>query len=99
MEPESLDAWLDHADLLLEVKGPDMALRKLKEGELVHKLDPRFRYRMVSYLLRTGRLQEALLELEEALVADHAAHEQLIAHYPEALHLPQVAHLLELYRR
>ena len=99
MEPESLDAWLDHADLLLEVKGPDMALRKLKEGELVHKLDPRFRYRMVSYLLRAGRLQEALLELEEALMADHAAHEQLIAHHPEALHLPQVAHLLELYRR
>jgi len=99
MEPESLDAWLDHADLLLEVKGPETALRKLKEGEQVHKLDARFRYRVVSYLLRAGRMQEALLDLEDALVADHAAHELLVAHYPEALHLPQVAHLLELYRR
>lgn len=99
MEPESLDAWLDHADLLLEVKGPEVALRKLKEGELVHKLNPRYRYRIVSYLLRAGRSQEGLLELEEALMADHSAHDQLLAHYPEALHLPQVVHLLELYRR
>ncbi len=90
---------LDHADLLLELKGPEVALLKLKEGELVHKLDPRFRYRVVSYLLRAGRIQEALIELEEALMADHAAHEQLISHYPEAMHLPQVTHLLELYRR
>jgi hypothetical protein len=39
------------------------------------------------------------LELEEALMADHAGHDQLLTHYPEALQMPQVIHLLELYRR
>ena len=39
------------------------------------------------------------LELEEALMADHASHTELLEHYPEAAHLPQVLHLLELYRR
>ncbi len=99
MEPEGLDGWMDHADLLLHVKGPEAALKKLKEGELVHQLNPRYRYRMVSYLLRCGREQQALLELEEALMADHSGHAQLLEHYPEAGRMPQVMHLLDLYRK
>ena len=54
---------------------------------------------MVIQLLRTGREQEALLELEEALMADHATHDQLLSHFPEVMQMPQVVHLLELYRR
>jgi tetratricopeptide (TPR) repeat protein len=99
MEPESLDGWMDHADLLFHLKGPEAALKKLSEGELVHKLNARYKYRLVSYLLRCGREQQALSELEEALMADHAAHTTLLEHYPEAAQLPQVMHLLELYRR
>jgi hypothetical protein len=26
MEPQSLDGWLDHADLLMQLKGPEAAL-------------------------------------------------------------------------
>jgi hypothetical protein len=63
---------MDHADLMMHLKGPEAALAKLREGELVHKLTPRYKYRMASYLLRCGRQQQALLELEEALMADHA---------------------------
>jgi tetratricopeptide (TPR) repeat protein len=99
LEPENLDGWLDHADLLLEIKGADAALKKLREGEMVHKLNSRYRYRLVSYLLRAGREQQALLEMEEALMADHAAHTQLFEHFPEAASMPQIIHLLELYRR
>jgi len=99
LEPESLDGWLDHADLLLNIKGADAALRKLREAGIVHQLNSRFRYRMVSYLLRAGFEQQALLELEEALTADHAGHTALLEHYPDAARSPQVLHLLELYRR
>ncbi|MCB0763484.1 MAG: tetratricopeptide repeat protein [Flavobacteriales bacterium] len=99
LEPENIEGWLDHADLLLELKGADAAVRKLTEGEQVHKLNVRYKYRLASYLLRAGREQQALLELEEALMTDHAAHTQFLDHFPEAAHLPQVMHLLELYRR
>lgn len=99
LEPESLDGWLDHADLLMNLKGPEAALKKLREGESVHKLAGRFRYRMVSYMLRSGMEQQALLELEETLMADHEAHTNLLEHYPEAAQIPQVVHLLELYRK
>lgn len=99
IEPENLDGWMDHADLLHRVKGPDAAYRKLREAELLHKLSPRFRYRVTSYLLQAGREQEGLLELEEALTIDPSGHQQLMAHFPEAAHMPQVLHLLELYRR
>ncbi|MBZ0207872.1 MAG: tetratricopeptide repeat protein [Flavobacteriales bacterium] len=99
MEPQNLDGWLDHADLLLKLKGADAALAKFHEGAQVHKFNVRFRYRMVSYLLQAGREQQGLLELEEALMADHAAHVQLLEHWPEATKLPQITHLLELYRR
>ncbi|MEO8732928.1 MAG: tetratricopeptide repeat protein [Flavobacteriales bacterium] len=99
LEPQNVDGWLDHADLLMTLKGPDAALKKFHEGAQVHKFNVRFKYRMVSYLLRAGREQQALLELEEALMADHAAHSQLLEHYPQAATLPQVMHLLELYRR
>jgi tetratricopeptide (TPR) repeat protein len=99
LEPESLDGWLDHADLLVQLKGPEAALRKLKESEQVHKLNPRYRYRLVSYLLRAGREQQGLLELEEALMADHASHVLLLEHMPEAAAMPQIIHLLDLYRK
>ena len=99
IDPSYLDGWLDHADLLLQIKGPESALAKLREAEIVHKLNARFRYRHVSYLLRAGRTQRALLELEEALMVDHSAHQELLTHYPEAANMPQVVHLLDLYRR
>ncbi|HRH37619.1 MAG TPA: tetratricopeptide repeat protein [Flavobacteriales bacterium] len=98
VEPENLDGWLDHADLLLSVKSPEAALRKLREGEQVHKLNARYKYRLASYLLRSGAEQQALLELEEALMTDHSAHDQFLLHYPEAANMPQVIHLLELYK-
>lgn len=99
LEPDNLDAWLEHADLLLELKGPEAAATKLAECAPIHKLSARYRYRMVSYLLRGGREQQGLLELEETLMTDHAAHTQLLEHWPEVVNMPQVAHLLELYRR
>lgn len=98
-EPESLEGWMEHADLLMELKGPEAAAKKLAEGSQIHHLNARYRYRMVSYLLRSGQAQQGMLELEEALMADHAAHEQLFVHYPEAALMPQIIHLLELYRR
>ncbi|MBK7946412.1 MAG: hypothetical protein IPJ85_14395 [Flavobacteriales bacterium] len=63
----------------------------------MHRLNPRYRYRLASYLLRTGQQQQGLLELEEALMADHASHAQFIEHYPEAAAMPQAIHLLGLY--
>lgn len=99
LEPQNLDAWMDHADMLLELKDAEAALAKFKEAGQVHQLNAAFKYRLVSYLLRTGREQQALLELEEALTADHAAHTQLLNHWPDAAKLPQVMHLIELYRR
>ena len=83
--------------MLLHLKGPDVAMKKLKEGEMVHKLTSAYRFRMVSYLLRCGREQQGLLELEEALMSDPKGHPALTEHYPEAMHLPQVVHIIGLY--
>ena len=99
LEPQSLDGWLDHADLLHEMKGPDAAAAKLQEAAQVHRLNVSWQYRLVGYLLRCGREQQALLELEEALTNDHAGHSQLLERFPETADMPQVLHLLELYRR
>jgi hypothetical protein len=41
---------------------------------MVHKLNARYKYRMASYLLRCGREQHALLELEDALMAERRPH-------------------------
>ncbi len=99
IEPASLEGWMDHADLLMQLKGPEAALAKFREGEMVHKLNPKYKYRLASYLLRCGKEQQALLELEEALSADFADHTQFMEHYPEGATLPQVMHLVELYRK
>ncbi len=99
LEPENLEGWMEHADLLMRMKGPEVAVKKLREGEQVHKLTGKYRYRLASYLLQAGQQQQGLLELEEALMADHTGHSQLLEHFPEAAQLPQVIHLLELYRR
>lgn len=99
IEPQSLEGWLDHSALLLELKGPEAAAAKLQESAQVHRLNVVWKYRLVGYLLRCGREQQALLELEEALTLDHAAHVQLFENCPEAAEMPQVLHLLELYRR
>lgn len=99
IDPGGLDGWLDHADLLLQVKGAEASVKKMRECEMVHKLNPRYRYRLASYLLRCGREQDALLELEVALEEDHAGHTELIEHHPEVKQMPQVMHLIELYRK
>ncbi|MCI1753502.1 MAG: tetratricopeptide repeat protein [Flavobacteriales bacterium] len=99
VEPQSLDGWLDHADLLQELKGPEAAAAKLQEVAQVHRLNAIWKYRLVGYLLRCGREQQALLELEEALTTDHAAHVEMLERFPELAAMPQVMHLLELYRR
>jgi len=99
IEPQSLEGWMDHADLLLKLKGPEAALKKFSEGELVHKLNARYKYRLASYLLRCGREQQALLTIEEALMADHTCHNTLLEHYPEVTNMPQVMHLLDLYKK
>jgi tetratricopeptide (TPR) repeat protein len=99
IEPASLEGWMDHADLVMQLKGPEAALTKFREGEMVHKLNPKYKYRLASYLLRCGKEQQALLELEEALSADFADHTQFMEHYPEGATLPQVLHLVELYRK
>ena len=99
LEPESLDGWLDHSDLLLTLKGANAAVSKMREAEVVHTLNSRFRYRMASYLLKAGHMQQGLLTLEEALMTDHLGHEQFLAHFPQAAEMPQVIHLLELYRK
>ena len=99
LEPENLDGWLDHADLLLHLKGPESALRKLRESESIHKLKGAYRYRCVSYLLRAGRTQEAIIELEEALTMNHALHHLLLEHFPQAEQMPDVIHLISLYRQ
>ena len=97
IEPQHLEGWMDHADMLLKLKGPEAALSKFQECELVHKLNARYKYRLTSYLLRCGREQQALLELEEALMSDHSCHNTLLEHYPEVANMPQVTHLLDLY--
>ena len=99
LEPESLDGWMDHAELLFSLKGAEAALKKLREGDQVHRLNARYRYRQAGYLLRCGQEQQAFLELEEALMADHAGHLQFLEHCPEAATMPQVIHLLELYKQ
>jgi pentatricopeptide repeat protein len=98
LDPGNLEGWLDHAELLHGVKGPEAALAVMREAETVHRLDARYRFRKASYLLRSGMQQQGLLELEEALIADHASHTQFLAHHPEAAAMPQVIHLLELYK-
>ncbi len=99
LEPQNLDAWMDHADLLAAIKGPPAGLRKMQEAEQVHTLDPRFKYRMAVHLLRSGHMQRGLLLLEEALMTDHAGHARFLDACPEATAIPQVLHLLELYRK
>lgn len=99
VEPQNLDAWVDHASLLLQVKDANAALAKFAEGGQVHKLDPRYKYHLVGLELLAGQLQQALLDLEEALATDYAGHEQLLKNTPQAALIPQVMHLIELYRR
>lgn len=99
MEPQSLEGWMDHADLLLNLRGADAALKKFREAEPVHQLNARYKYRLAGYLLRLGREQQALLELEQALMSDFSTHTQFLEHYPEAAGMPQILHLLELYRK
>lgn len=99
LDPGNIDGWLDHAEIMLGLKGPESALKVLRDAETVHRLDARYRYRKASYLLRSGQQQQGLLELEEALISDHAAHKHFLELYPEAAAMPQVIHLLELHKQ
>lgn len=99
LEPQYLEAWLDHSELLHRLKGPQAALEKLREGHQVHRLNARYQYRSVAYLFANGQVQQGLLELEQALTNDHVAHTALLEYMPDVAHMPQVMHLVDLYRK
>jgi len=93
--PENIDAWLEHSDLLLRSGLHQAAIDKLKEGERIHMVDVRYRYRMVSYLLQAGRDKEGLLLLADLLSTDPDKINMLFEHFPEVQHNKEVMDLID----
>lgn len=93
--PENIDAWLEHSDLLLKAGQFHEAIDKLKEGEQIHMMDVRYRYRMVSYLLQAGRDKEGLILLADLMNTDSDKTNLLFEHFPKAQYIKAVIDLID----
>jgi tetratricopeptide (TPR) repeat protein len=84
VEPQSLDGWLDHAELLHGLKGPEAAAAKLQEGAQVHRLNVTLQICLPLGELPAadadGMQQALLLNWKRPSRTDHAAHTQLLEH-------------------
>ena len=97
LAPDNSEAWLDLAWFLVEMLRPEEALLLLEEArEVVQHTE--VDYAFVACLFATGRRQEGLSRLSEALAEDFGAHLLLFEWHPLLRSDAEVNALLQIHR-
>jgi tetratricopeptide (TPR) repeat protein len=98
VNPENLRVWIEYSEFVDKNKGADEAVTIMFEGMVYNEEQAEYYYRMVAYLLKTGRESEALIYFGEALLEDYENHHLLFSYYPEAINNQNINQLLEIYK-
>ena len=98
LNPENPAVWLEYSEFIDQRNVPHGAADIMMEGLVFNEDQPRFYYRLVAYLLKSGREAEALIYMGEALLENYDQHYLLFQYYPEAINNLNINQLLEIYK-
>ncbi|MFT7612292.1 MAG: tetratricopeptide (TPR) repeat protein [Parvicellaceae bacterium] len=99
LEPTSINGWLDLSNVLTETDSLERAVEVIQEGLETNKDNDELMYRLVAYLLQSGRNESAKSQLQIALDKNFKAHDKLFNYYPEAQNINDVLSIIETFKK
>ncbi|MGF1532711.1 MAG: tetratricopeptide repeat protein [Bernardetiaceae bacterium] len=91
-------AWLDWSLLLYEQKQYEEAADLMQSALDMFPEDTKVMYRLVAFLMLSGRYREAINHLEIALFLDYDAHEELYHFFPDIKSQKAIYKLVRQYK-
>jgi len=85
-------------NLYFRLARPEAAFQLFSEGQRLHPEEADFYYRAAAVLLRHNFEQEALVQLQEALILDFDLHLDFFIYAPQALENGKILDMLDQYR-
>lgn len=98
LEPDNVDAWLDLSNVTTELESTEEAVKVIYKALQLNENDGSLMYRLVAYLLQSGRKESAKDQLQEALDRNFEAHQKLFNYYPEAKNLNDILDIIEMFK-
>jgi len=97
LEPTHPEIWLDFSNLYAEQKKLPKAIEIIQTGIELLDDNIEFKYRLVVYLLKSGKSKEAYELLEKALTTDYSAHEKLFEYQEDLKKNSELMRIIESF--
>ncbi len=98
LDPDNTEIWYDTAWLYDQMENKTSAMLCFQEGLELQENNENLLYNFVAFLLKSGRKEEAMFNLDKALAAYYDQHEILFLVMPEAKEDLTVLELIEYYK-
>ena len=98
LDPENQEIWYDTAWMYDQLDNKTSALLCFQEGIELQEKNDRLLYSFVAFLLKYGRKEDALFNLDKALALNFDGYEYLFEVQPEAKYNLSVLELIDYYR-
>lgn len=99
LNPQNPDVWLEWSYLYYDMGDYERAISLITSGLEELPASAELHYRCCAYMLAAGHLSEALQWLEQALLLDFAAHEQLYDFFPDLEQQKGIWRMIEAYKQ
>ncbi|MDP6909375.1 MAG: hypothetical protein QF371_07715, partial [Flavobacteriales bacterium] len=97
LHPENMHYWVSKAQLIFHHIDRELGIETLFEAIKIAPDSPELHYREAAYMLAAGQRVEALNFLQNGLELDYSKHLLLFEEFPEAINIPRVMDLIEIY--
>ena len=94
-----VEAWLNYSLVLALQEKFAEAIELLSRALKDNPAEARILYRRAGYLYRTGKIEEAYFDIEEAVKLNFEEHDELLQYLPELLDEPRFVEILDLYKK
>jgi len=99
LQYDEWDIWLDYADLLLEADYAEQGIAMLQEGLKAFPDVAELHYRLSAMLIASGKKQEALSELQNALTLDYDKHNELFEYAPALKENKTIVNAIDTFKK
>lgn len=97
ISPEEIRFWVSKAELIYNHVDKQLGTEVLMEAMKISPDNAELHYREAAFLFAAGQLSEGLHFLQNGLEMDYDKHLLLFEHFPEAIHIPRVMDLIQIY--
>ena len=95
--PEDVTIWIAKAELVFNHVDRQLGIEVLMEALKISPENAELHYRQSALLLASGQVSEALHFLQNGLELDYNKHILLFEQFPDAINIPRVMDLIQIY--